>query len=76
MIVCHCHALSDRDIRASVQGGATSAAAVGDACGAGTGCGGCMDLVEALVEDELAASGARRRSVPLPVLGTTGRVTR
>lgn len=69
MIVCHCHALTDRDIRDLVRAGATTAGAVGEACGAGTGCGGCLELVEEVLDDELAASGARQGSVRLPVLG-------
>jgi len=55
MIVCHCHGVTDREIRASVQHGARTCADVSDACGAGTGCGGCSSLVTEIV------SGERRR---------------
>jgi len=53
MLVCHCHALTDRDIRRTVRNtGACSAAEVGDHCGATTGCGGCYEVVAELVACE------------------------
>jgi bacterioferritin-associated ferredoxin len=53
MLVCHCHALTDRDIRRAVRTtGACSVAEVGDQCGAATGCGGCHDLVAEIVSAE------------------------
>jgi bacterioferritin-associated ferredoxin len=53
MLVCHCHALTDRDIRRAVRTtGACSVAEVGDHCGAATGCGGCHDLVAEIVSAE------------------------
>lgn len=56
MLVCHCHALTDRDIRRAVRTtGACSVAEVGDHCGAATGCGGCYEVV-----DEIVASEKRR----------------
>jgi bacterioferritin-associated ferredoxin len=55
MIVCHCHGVTDREIRASVQQGARTCADVADHCGASTGCGGCQSLVAEIV------AGERRR---------------
>ena len=55
MIVCHCHGVTDREIRACVQQGARTHGDVGDVCGAGTGCGGCSSLVAEV------GSGERRR---------------
>lgn len=53
MLVCHCHALTDRDIRRTVRStGACSVAEVGDCCGATTGCGGCYELVAEIVAVE------------------------
>lgn len=53
MLVCHCHALTDRDIRRAVRAnGACSVAEVGDCCGAATGCGGCHDVVAEIVACE------------------------
>jgi len=53
MLVCHCHALTDRDIRRTVRNtGACSVAEVGDHCGAATGCGGCYEVVDEIVAGE------------------------
>jgi len=52
MIVCHCHGVTDREIRASVQNGARTCADVADACGASSGCGGCTSLVAEIVQGE------------------------
>jgi bacterioferritin-associated ferredoxin len=53
MLVCHCHALTDRDIRRAVRTtGACSVAEVGDHCGAATGCGGCYEVVAEIVSCE------------------------
>ena len=50
MLVCHCHALTDRDIRRAVRTtGACSVAEVGEHCGAATGCGGCHEAVAEIV---------------------------
>ncbi len=60
MLVCHCHALTDRDIRRTVRAtGACDVAEVGDHCGAATGCGGCYEVVAEIVACE------RRRLVVL-----------
>ena len=50
MLVCHCHAISERTIRQCVDNGARSEDDVGEACGAGTGCGGCRPVVDRLIE--------------------------
>ena len=53
MLVCHCHALTDRDIRRAVRTtGACNVAEVGDHCGAATGCGGCYETVAEIVVHE------------------------
>jgi len=53
MLVCHCHALTDRDIRRSVRlSGACNVEEVGDHCKAATGCGGCYEAVAEIVECE------------------------
>jgi bacterioferritin-associated ferredoxin len=52
MLVCHCHRVTDRTIKDLVKSGCRSGAAVGNACGAGTACGGCSELVELIVRSE------------------------
>jgi bacterioferritin-associated ferredoxin len=40
---CICHAVTSEELDAVIAAGATDTAAVGEACGAGTGCGSCLD---------------------------------
>jgi len=60
MLVCHCFGVTDRDIRAAVRRG-------DEAIVAGTGCGGCAPLVEAVIAGE---RGALTWPRSLPVLHT------
>lgn len=43
MLICLCHPASDRDIDAVIDDGARTVAEIGERCGAGTGCGSCLD---------------------------------
>jgi bacterioferritin-associated ferredoxin len=55
MYVCICARVRECEVRAAVQAGARTEQAVGEACGAGTGCGTCLDRVQdVIVEVELA----------------------
>lgn len=56
MLVCHCHGLSDREIRRTVRDGADSCGQVTRQCGAGGGCGGCQPLIHEIVEQEREAA--------------------
>jgi bacterioferritin-associated ferredoxin len=58
MIVCHCHRINDRVVRAAIRAGADTEEAVADACGAGSCCGGCVPTVSELLDEEC---GTRRR---------------
>jgi bacterioferritin-associated ferredoxin len=49
MLVCHCMRVNDRQIRLTVEAGATTVAQVARALGAATCCGGCAPLVRELV---------------------------
>ena len=62
MVVCHCNVVSDREIRALVQAGALDADAVAALCQAGTRCGGCVPVVEALLAEATVSVSARRTS--------------
>ncbi len=55
MIVCHCRAISDRTIRASIREGATSLDAVSSETGASTCCGGCEPTVAQILDEELGS---------------------
>ncbi|OLT15829.1 (2Fe-2S)-binding protein [Pseudonocardia sp. CNS-139] len=49
MYVCICHAVPDTEIRSCIARGARSVEEVGDACGAGTGCGSCHDHIDVIL---------------------------
>jgi bacterioferritin-associated ferredoxin len=49
MFVCICAAVPDAEIRSCVARGARTVEEVGDACGAGTGCGTCHDRIDAFL---------------------------
>jgi bacterioferritin-associated ferredoxin len=62
LIVCHCNAKSDRDIRAAVQGGARCCKTVRRACRAGGDCGGCIPAIKEIIsEEEVASQGYAMR---------------
>ena len=66
MIVCSCHAVSDREIRRLARAGAGSPRAIAEACGAGSCCGGCRLTVRAIL-DEVDDAQERRLSVSIAV---------
>ena len=48
MFVCHCRAVTDSTIRTAIECGAHDVENVGQMCGAGTDCGGCVSEIERL----------------------------
>ena len=66
MIVCSCHAVSDREIRRLAREGAASPRAVAEACGAGSCCGGCRMTVAAIL-NEVEAAQDRRLSLGVSI---------
>ena len=52
MLMCHCIGVSDRAVRNAIRGGAQTPDEVGQACGAGSRCGGCRPAIESLIEGE------------------------
>lgn len=54
VLVCLCHPTSDRDLDNVIDEGARTVQEIGQRCGAGTGCGGCVDELR----DRLLAKGA------------------
>lgn len=57
MIVCHCRAVTDREIRDAIAGGARDEFDIVQACGAGGYCGGCVPAITALLSEAHCASG-------------------
>jgi bacterioferritin-associated ferredoxin len=51
MVVCHCNAVSDREIRQELISGALDADDLAARCGAGARCGGCQPGIEALLAE-------------------------
>ena len=45
MYVCICYAVTETELAGVLAAGARSEEEVGDACGAGTGCGSCLDRI-------------------------------
>jgi bacterioferritin-associated ferredoxin len=52
--ICLCHAATTRDVDAAIDEGASTIEEVGEACGAGTGCGSCHEEIQ----ERLEACGA------------------
>jgi bacterioferritin-associated ferredoxin len=53
MYVCSCKAVSDRTVEATLAAGARCTEDVARMCGAGSKCGGCHPVIEAMLESEL-----------------------
>ena len=69
MIVCHCRAVSDRAIRASIRDGASTLDEVAAETGASACCGGCEPTVCQILDEELgtgAVTTASAGSSPQP----------
>lgn len=49
MLVCHCMAVHERQVRDEVAGGAHDVVEVAERCGAGTVCGGCVPTIASLL---------------------------
>ena len=50
MFVCHCRALTDREIGEEIAAGARDLDEIGRRCGAGITCGGCCPLLQELLD--------------------------
>jgi bacterioferritin-associated ferredoxin len=55
MFACICHAVDEHQIHAAVHEGADTLLDVARLTGAGTGCGGCHDRIEDLIEARCGA---------------------
>lgn len=63
MIVCLCQGVRCNEVRRAIRAGARTVEAVGEACGAGTDCGGCRGVIDDFLEehsdDERGAAPSR-----------------
>ena len=55
MYVCICARVRECDLRTAIKCGARTEESVGDACGAGTGCGSCLDRIDDLIAEAAKA---------------------
>jgi bacterioferritin-associated ferredoxin len=58
MYVCICRDVTEFQLRACIEKGARTAEDIGDACGAGTGCGTCLERVDVLLAAALGQGEA------------------
>lgn len=54
MYACVCERVRECDVRLAILAGARTEESVGEACGAGTGCGSCLDRICEMIEEETA----------------------
>jgi len=52
MYVCICARVRECELRSAIRLGAASEETVGQACGAGTSCGTCLDVISDLIDEE------------------------
>lgn len=64
MFVCHCHVVTDGEIRDAIRRGAHDVCAIAQECGAGRRCGGCIPTICNL----LSESGIRSDRVTVRTL--------
>jgi bacterioferritin-associated ferredoxin len=51
VFVCQCSVVTDRDVAEAIDAGADTVEAVGHETGAGTGCGTCVNSIEAMIAE-------------------------
>ncbi|WP_226379551.1 bacterioferritin-associated ferredoxin [Pseudonocardia sp. KRD291] len=49
LFACICAAATESEVRHCVRSGARSVEEIGDACGAGSGCGSCLNTLDVLL---------------------------
>ncbi len=65
MYACICHGVTEREVLDTVRAGAHDEEAVGHHCGAGTGCGTCLNRICELISSVVPSHGR----VPLRAAG-------
>jgi len=58
MYACICAAVPANDVYRCIGAGACTVEEIGEQCQAGTGCGGCHDTLEIMIDEQLAAPDA------------------
>lgn len=65
MFVCHCRAVTDGTVRATIAQGACSLRDLAQECGAGSRCGGCHLVLQRMLAD----AGLALHAADLPAAG-------
>lgn len=69
VLVCHCKAVYEARVREAIERGARDEFDVAQACGAGTGCGGCVPTIARLLAEcvgcPLTSAAQRERAATL-----------
>ncbi len=65
MLICHCKAVTERQIRGLVRSGAWTRSEVARACRASTACGGCSHAIERIIRDEQRRAETPRAGVSI-----------
>jgi bacterioferritin-associated ferredoxin len=63
VFVCICARVRESEIREVVRAGAETEDSVGDACGAGTGCGTCLDRIAEILESSVSLRPLERAGI-------------
>ncbi len=63
MFVCICARVRESEIREVVRAGAATEDSVVDACGAGSGCGTCLDRIAEIIESSVSLRVLERASL-------------
>jgi bacterioferritin-associated ferredoxin len=79
VIVCLCHVVTDKQVKAAISDGATSVDDVGERTRAGTGCGGCREEVHSILDSAgVSCEGGcpdcprRREAIASPYVSISG----
>jgi bacterioferritin-associated ferredoxin len=67
MIVCSCHAVTDREIQRAARAGARTPCQVAEMCGAGSACGGCRETVHELLSETHGTVHLRATSLAITI---------
>jgi len=63
MFLCHCRAVTDREIREAIAAGARDLDEIGRHCGAGITCGGCCPLLQEFLDQAAMRAGERAMAI-------------
>jgi bacterioferritin-associated ferredoxin len=62
MYVCVCKAVTDKEVRAAIEGGAETVCQVTAACAAGGDCGACKGMIQDMIDE---TKGCSLRKLPV-----------